>query len=86
MAPAIKILGNRRGQTSVEYLMLMAMAFITAYIIVTGPLATFTKGLFANLQEGIQNVITNAEWSPQEMPVGSKAHPTSKEHFKPMHL
>ena len=83
MAPS---LNNRRGQTSVEYLLLMSMAFITAYIIVTKPLASFTRGLFANLQEGIQNLITNAEWSPQEIKVGTKEHPTSKQHFKAMHL
>lgn len=86
MAFALKKLRNRRGQTSVEYLMLMAMAFITAYIMVRGPVGLFTKVLFQNLQEGMQNVITHAEWSADDIQVGNKSHPSNKEHFKAIHL
>lgn len=79
-------LKNRRGQTSLEYLLLLAVTFIAAYIMVRGPVGTFTKELFTHITSGIQNLITHAEWSSEQLDYGRPGHPTSTNRLKPLHL
>jgi hypothetical protein len=74
------------GQTSVEYLLLMAMTFITAYILVRGPVANFTKGIFTTLQVGLQNMVTNAEWTPNATTFNQTGDPSSQARLKALHL
>jgi len=77
---------DQRGQTAVEYLMLLAVAFITAYIMVTGPLASFTVNLLNNLRSGIRNTVQHGEWSNEQIDFGNPRHPTSPERLRPLHL
>lgn len=79
-------LGNRKGQTSIEWLLLLLMAFITAYVMIQGPVASFTKDLLTNVMSGIQNLITNAEWTGDELQTGTGKHPSAPGRLKPMHL
>lgn len=82
MAP---ILNNQRGQTSLEYLLLLAATFIAAYIVMTGPIATFTTQLLTNIRLGLFNLIVAAEWPPSTR---STAQDPNKEviNVKPLHL
>lgn len=80
--PMARILKNRRGQTSVEYLLLLALVFITAYIILTQPLATFTTQILNNIVAGMQNLIRNAELSSGSTTPGTPGSPG----FKALHL
>lgn len=80
-------LRNKRGQTSLEYLLLLAATFITAYIMVRGPIGKFTNQMFANIFSGLQNLITYAEWSSEDMEDVTKgSNPASPDRLKPLHL
>lgn len=79
-------LKNNRGQTSLEYLLLLGATFVAAYIMVQGPVARFTTELFSNITSGIQNLITNAEWTSETLEYGQTGHPSHKDRLKPLHL
>lgn len=83
----VRYLKNRKGQTSLEYLMLLSVAFISAYIIITGPLATFTKLTLFRIRGGIQNTVRNGEWREGEVQApGEKGHPGDPDRLKPVHF
>lgn len=75
-----------RGQTSLEYLMLLAVAFIAAYLMVTKPVADFTKGLLTDIRNGMVNLVRNAELGRESPEVGSPIHPSNPERLRPVHL
>jgi Flp pilus assembly pilin Flp len=77
---------NDRGQTSVEYLMLLGATFITAYVMITGPFATFTTGMIAQIKNVTGNVVRNGEISGKGMNPGTAGHPARPERLKPLHL
>jgi hypothetical protein len=66
--------------------MLLSLAFITAYIVIRGPMATFTARLLGNIFSGIQNLVTNAEWTSDDLQPFSGNHPSSQRRLKPLHL
>ena len=82
----IRNLKNRRGQTSLEYLLLLGATFIAAYIMTRGPIGKFTNEMFANIFSGINNLITYAEWKSEEIEPGKGNHPMDPSHLKPLHL
>lgn len=75
------------GQTMVEYLLLLAVAFITAYILITGPVASFARDMITGIRVGLLNVVQNAELttSAPQSP-GASGHPTDGKRFKALHL
>jgi hypothetical protein len=74
------------GQTMVEYLMLLALAFITGYIVITGPVATFTTGMISGIRVGLLNVVQNAELTTSApVTAGSRGHPTDPTRMKRLH-
>lgn len=75
----VSLLNNRRGQTMVEWLLLMAASFITAYLVITGPIANFTVDFLAKLQRVTNNVVLTGESKVQTPPSDPKR-------FKPVHL
>ena len=79
---------NERGQTALEYLLLMATAFVTAYFLVTVPLAAFTLSVIDNIRQGIKNTVRNGEWKTgeQELVPGEAGHPGDENHFQAVHL
>jgi hypothetical protein len=79
-------LNNNRGQTSVEYLMLLAVTFIASYIMIRGPIGSFTTALFQNLYSGLQNLVTNAEFSGDTPAFDQAGHPSNTRRLKPLHL
>jgi hypothetical protein len=79
-------LHHRSGQTSLEYLMLLSLAFITAYIVIRGPMSIFTRRLLGNIFSGIQNLVTNAEWTTDDLQPFQGSHPSSQKRLKPLHL
>ncbi len=80
-------LGNERGQTMVEYLMLLGAAFITTYIVMIGPMADFTKLMLATIRSAIGNVVQNGELTPGEvLQPGQSGHPGDPARAKPLHL
>lgn len=81
-----RLLKSRKGQTSLEYLLLLSATFIAAYIMARGPVGKFTKEMFANIFSGIQNLITYAEWSGEEITPGKGNHPMDPARTKPLHL
>lgn len=86
MERAVRKLRDKRGQTSVEYLMLLAVAFITAYIMVTGPLADFTTAMVDNIRNNIQNMVKHAEWNGEGIEISNPLHPSNPERVRPLHL
>lgn len=74
------------GQTSLEYLMLLAVAFIAAYLMVTKPVADFTAGLLRDIRNGMVNLVRNAELRRESPEVGSPIHPSNPERLRPVHL
>lgn len=81
-----KHLGNRRGQTTVEYLLLMALTFITAYIMITGPISTFTADMINRLRAGMGNMVQNGDLTsgPIVQP-GTAGHPGDLTRLKRLH-
>ncbi len=80
-------LKNERGQTSVEYLLLLTVAFITAYFVVTGPLSLPTRYILVTIRSGIANTVRNGEWKEgQIVPTGAKGHPGDPARFQALHL
>jgi hypothetical protein len=71
----------------VEYLLVMLMVFITAYIILSGPLTTFTNNLFANLLSVLKSVVTHGELKTGNVLInGGSGHPMDPQRFKALHL
>jgi len=84
---ALLTIRNERGQTSLEYLMLLSVAFIAAYIIITGPLSQFTRLTLVTIRSGIQNTVRNGEWLEGEVVgPGEKGHPGDPDRLKPIHF
>jgi len=78
---------HTRGQTSLEYILLLTVAFITAYIVVTGPLLRPTQYVLATIRSGIQNTVRNGEWKDGEItPTGDNGHPIDARRFEGLHL
>lgn len=78
---------NQRGQTSLEYLLLLSVAFITSYIMITGPLATFTQLTLVTIRSALGNVIRNGEMKPGTVAEpGEDGHPSNPARLKPLHL
>lgn len=80
-------IAEEEGQTVVEYLLLLAMAFITAYILMTvGPLPRFTTQMLTDIRTRLGNVVRNGQMESQGLQPGSPGHPTDPRRFKALHL
>jgi len=77
---------DQRGQTAVEYLLLLAVTFIVTYLSVTGPFADFTVSLLENLRSGIRNTVQHGEWSAEPLDFDDLRHPASPVRHRPLHL
>ncbi len=78
---------NERGQTTVEYLLLLAAAFITSYIVMTGPMAQFTRQMIGTIRSSLVNVVQNGELTPGQVTTpGQNGHPGDPVRAKPLHL
>lgn len=83
----ISQLRNNRGQTSLEYLMLLSVTFIAAYIMITGPIATFTQGTLVNIRSVLGSVIQNGEMDPGNIKgPGEAGHPSDPKRLRAVHL
>ncbi len=76
----VVILKNRKGQTTIEWLMLLAASFTTGYFIVTGPFATFTSNLLTRIRIYTNNIVLRGE-SDAKAP-----SPSEPKRFRPVHL
>ena len=77
---------SQSGQTVVEYLLLLVVTFITAYIMMTGPLATFTRSMLIGLQQVMTNIVQHGELSTDEIKEGNPRYPSSQERLRAVHL
>jgi len=77
---------NEKGQTVVEYLLLLSVTFIVAYIMITRPLAEFTTNLLDNITSGIGNLVHHAEWTGGEISVNHQDHPANPVRLRALHL
>jgi len=70
----------------VEYLMVLALAAGSAYLVVTGPVQAFTRLMVATIRSTIVNVVQNAELRPGEQAeTGSGDHPGAANRGKRLH-
>ena len=76
----VTLLKNRRGQTMVEWLMLIVASFTTAYFIITVPFADFTRKFLKEIRTYTQNIVLKGESEPKA------ANPSDQKRFKPVHL
>jgi uncharacterized protein (UPF0333 family) len=78
---------RERGQAVVEYLLLLSAAFITTYIVMTGPMAQFTRQMLATIRSSLVNVVQNGELSPgQVSSPGQSGHPGDPARTKALHF
>lgn len=78
---------NERGQTTIEYLLLLSAAFITTYIVMTGPMADFTRQMLATIRSSLVNVVQNGELTPGQVNTpGQAGHPGDPVRAKPLHF
>lgn len=54
-------MNNQKGQTLVEYILLLAFASVTSYIVITIPLANFTRGMLEDLRQVMGSVILKGD-------------------------
>lgn len=73
-------LKNKKGQTSVEWLMLMAAATTTALIVISNPIANYTTTLIDSIKKYTQNIVLRGE-SEEKAP-----SPSDSKRFRPVHL
>ena len=81
-------LTNNSGQTSLEYLLLLSAAFVSAYLIVTQPLGSFTIRILSDIRGGIQSTVKDGEWKRgggAESGVSSD-HPNDPSRKRALHL
>lgn len=71
---------NQKGQTSIEWLLLTAVAFMTAYIAITGPFSRFTLGFINNIKSATRGIVQNGELRPDAAP------PSTPSRMKGVHL
>lgn len=70
----------------VEYLLLIAAAAITAYLIVSrGPLPGFTREMLGRLRFAMMSITRTAQTRTTEIDYGDKDHPSNKTRFKAVH-
>ena len=82
-----KFASDQRGQTTVEYLMLMAVTFTVAYFIITaGPLPAFTTKMITDIRTRLGNVVRNAEMESKGVEPGTPEHPSDPARLRPLHL
>ena len=87
MVDSINIVTNARGQTSIEYLLILVVAFATTYLVVTGPLSVPTRYVFATIRSGLQNAVRNGEWGKGAVTATNAAgHPSDPRRFEALHL
>lgn len=78
---------NQRGQTTVEYLMLLAVTFLVSYLVIVGPMSNFTLLMIATIRSALINVVQNGELTPGEvLQPGQAGHPGDPARTKPLHL
>jgi len=77
---------RERGQTTIEYLMLLALVFMTAYLTMVGPFGDIAGWMLGDISNSIGNVIQNAEWSTERIEVGTPRHPSNPNRLRPLHL
>ena len=82
----MEVLKTSRGQTSLEYLMLLVLVFVTSYFMVTGPMADFTQRTILDIRSGIQSTVRNAQWKSAEQEPGTPSHPSNRNRFRPIHF
>lgn len=73
-------LKNNKGQAAIEWLLLLATTFITAYVIITGPFADFTAKFLGRIKAFTNNIVMNGESDAKAPP------PLAPKRFKPVHL
>ncbi len=82
----VTVIANKRGQTSIEYLLLLAATFFTAFLMVKGPLSGFTESFVNGTRIALKNYVQTAEYETEEIQVGSQQHPSSSQRFKAVHF
>lgn len=87
MESVLKKLQSQRGQTTIEYLLLMAVTFVVAYTMITaGPLPRFASGMLSDIRARLGNVVRNAEMDNKGAEPGTAGHPSNPERLRPLHL
>jgi hypothetical protein len=80
-------LGNERGQTTLEYMLLLATTFIVSYLVITGPMSQFTQLMLATIRSALINVVQNGELTPGTvLQPGQAGHPGDPVRAKALHL
>ncbi|MFM8314135.1 MAG: hypothetical protein ACKOA8_07600, partial [Deltaproteobacteria bacterium] len=57
------VLKNQRGQALVEWLLLLAASFLTGYVVISGPFATFTTNLLDKIRGYTGSIVLKGESS-----------------------
>lgn len=78
-------MSGQGGQTSLEYLLLLSVSTLVAYLVIKGPASKFTAGIIEEILTGIQNVVAHAEWTPGTLEYRKGKHPTNPGRLKPVH-
>lgn len=77
---------NESGQTLVEYLLLVAAASVTAFLIISkGPIPAFTVKMLTEIKGAMQSIMRTAEIENGDVGYNDKNHPASKERLKAVH-
>jgi hypothetical protein len=68
-------------------MLLLAMTFITSYLVITGPMSNFTRLMLATIRSTLVNIVQNGELTPGEVTnPGQAGHPGDPTRAKALHL
>ena len=79
---------GERGQTSIEYILLLLLTFMTGYLLITGPIATFTNLTIVTIRAALGNVILAGELTPasgQLIQPNDPLNPANPARLQPVH-
>lgn len=76
---------NNKGQTVVEYLLLTAMAALTAFLILPR-FGQFTLNTINDIKSRLGSVAKDGELGPDIKQPGESGHPSAPARFKPLHF
>jgi hypothetical protein len=77
---------QERGQTTVEYLLLIAATFIASYLMITGPVSSFTARMLNTMRAALGNMVQNGDLrSGEVVPAGQSGHPGDPSRHQALH-
>lgn len=80
-------MSSEKGQVMVEYLLLLSVTFLIAYLMISrGPLKDTTLNIVEDIRNGLSSLVRYGEFTAQPVEPPNPKYPGSPERLRPLHL